>query len=377
MSNVLENGQPEAVQQSGGPVKISRGKSISAERQAHFQLRAASNFVKRMADLSVDCLSRQGTRVEMGRCVDLLEQFTSETVRKLGYDPQARSFDASWAMISEACAAHMHAFCMSRPPREGMDKVLDRLQKHGNSLVDNICYLMEDDRASSLLQMCWPQDTSDAATATSLLVADMTPVVNAIQVWDYGLEHRQALGVASAYIRDLALAMMAHIVPEQAAPDARMFHYQTLLKATGRIYAAAWERSAAPLVQRAQSLQEPERSDYLASRDTATALQYLARIEANTMAACQRVFEAAVIVANGYLVSRDVATRRFDQMQQVMAGGGDVQVQFGSLLPAHARQTASERVLLHASIEAPAPSAGTEVPELEAGVLRIRGRKPR
>lgn len=316
-------------QSSTGPRVYKKAGLVSGAKQADSDLRKASSYVKRVAPLTMACLVRGGTKKDFEVCTELLESLTDKVMfqyeQQHGINSESRVYPMTYALISDSCATHILEFIKQTKERT-ISKALESLEKNLDRLSENIIFLLSDEKSQTLLQIHWPDNTSDMATATTLLIADMSPVSEAIHEWNFGLEPSHALAGASAFVRDLALDMLVKIVPEQAAPTSRMFHYQTLLKATASIYASSWKRTAAPQMHRASTLQEPELSRFMASRDKDSAREFIARIEANTLAAVQALFKAATTVGNAYLIKPEEIDKRYAQLRD---GARDVHLATG------------------------------------------------
>ena len=234
------------------PVVLQRSSIVSGPETARADLRKASNCAKRMADLTVACVMRGGTQPDFLRFKEALEDLTDETLQRSGYLEHASEGFAR-AMVSEALASHIRAF-IEQHPSDDLAQVHFDLMARRHLFVEHMNYVLLDQKAEQLLQIQWPEDTTGAADATVLLVANMTPVVQAASAFSFGLAPSQAAGMAARFVSALALRAVDEIAPEAATADSRMFHYQTLLKSACSLYAAAWQRVSMPLVRALESL---------------------------------------------------------------------------------------------------------------------------
>lgn len=290
--------QPNTTQPRTASVGGFQRGTLSEHEHRRNDLRRSSNFVKRSSGLTVACLLRGGGQEHYSELVQLLSQATEQTLHSCGYSLEAASTNAPRALVSEALASCFAQF-IEKHPAESMEGIMQALKDGLPTLVATVQYAVYDQHVENLLQPQLPEHLDRDADATVLLLADMSRVATAIRAFNFGLEPEATIAKATRFLQDVSLNMMDIISPQDTPAPNRMFHYQTLLNASARIFAASWDREASQWRGRFRKMSPEEKTACLDSliENPMAAHGYLSSIEERTLSSMEGILEGACSAA--------------------------------------------------------------------------------
>lgn len=249
---------------------------LSRADDAHADLRRVCNGMKRMSHLAAAALVSKASVEAMH---DAAGAAAIKVLHGLGVRPDDQTrLGGSMAMVMEP---------MSSAVAEAVLRGLSVEEAGGRAagLARSVVDASKAKWIATAVEARWPHDEMPDTLAIRLAYANaLSLLIAELVVDDLGIDNAKILKEAAKSIIGTSTLAANAVAPDGTAPTSRLMAIQTMLLASGRVYAAGW-RSQAERIRKSRG--------EAALRDPAEQEEFLSRVGATFSRAFERVVDLA------------------------------------------------------------------------------------